>query len=839
MKKTVLLILTTPAVMVAAFTPAYAEPLADKTLKSLPTKVSHCAMADSASAKADDGNRVCQPQKPVTVADIIVVKAPIPTPVNGNTYYDEVDIERLPTRNGNVSDLLKTNPAVRFNDSQNSALNQGSIDPQNMSFHGASPYQNLFLIDGVNATNTLDPANTNMTDNGVNIPGNSQGYYLDISLLDKVRVYDSNVPVEYGQFNGGVVDAQLRRFSREDKVKLGFRTTRDSWASTHVNDKDKSAFESGGNGSTKVYSPNYRKYFYTVSTDKQLADNLGFTTGISHRESTVKRRSGLDNLNDTSNNTDDINTVLSKFTWFATNEATHDFTLKYNRANHEIQTPNFIHSGRDMGGEAYGLAWQYEQYINQNKLTTHIGWDHMENYTNADATKLVTERPCLTSPGIAACTVGGQGHISQAMDAITSKARWDMKTVTLGQTTHNVYFGGDFSHVYAQTQRHNESESYMITNRPPRPTTITNHYKYRKGKGSVDNNHYALYLADTIAISRLSLTPGVRYDYDNFLDNHNIAPRLRAELDLFGNHNTILTSGYNRYYGTSFYSMKLQADRSKWKYNALTGAQNGLITTHYNQLDTPYSDEWTLGVQQKIVGMMVGLNYVNRRDRDQFNLSNKTVAGMNTRMYNNKGKSDTDSYNASIKPIVPYQVAAIEIMPQVVLSYMDTKGNLSLESGYDDTEATNYRQVVYNGKLMDYEDVPGRDYNTPWVLSMNLDFSAPDTGVTWANTFKYQSKQDSRVIVNRFDSHYDPSLADYKQFRDISLKSNVVWDTRLSWQPTFIKDKPLVVSMDILNILNKKNTIPYNAKAGMTSGAGNISAFGPGRELWLQTDYTF
>ncbi|HBV0267752.1 TPA: Plug domain-containing protein, partial [Escherichia coli] len=157
----------------------------------------------------------------------MMVYAPVPVPVNGNTHYTSESIERLPTGNGNISDLLRTNPAVRMDSTQSTSLNQGDIRPEKISIHGASPYQNAYLIDGISATNNLNPANESDASSATNISGMSQGYYLDVSLLDNVTLYDSFVPVEFGRFNGGVIDAKIKRFNADDsKVKLGYRTTR-------------------------------------------------------------------------------------------------------------------------------------------------------------------------------------------------------------------------------------------------------------------------------------------------------------------------------------------------------------------------------------------------------------------------------------------------------------------------------------------------------------------------------------------------------------------------------------------------------------------------------------
>lgn len=792
-------------------------------------------MTNSKDTNDAESANTCSPEdegSDCNIKDIMIVHAPVPVPVNGNTYYDYKDIVRLPTKNGNITDLLKTNPSIRFNDAQNSSMTQGSIDPQLISFHGASPYQNLFLIDGVSSTNTINPQSNSMTDTGSNIIGNPQGYFLDVNLLDSVRVFDSNVPVEYGEFNGGVVDAQLGRFSGNDKLKLSYRTTRSSWNNEYIKDSQKSSYQSGGNGTTNVYSPNYRKNFYSISFDKKVTDTFGFIGGISHRESTTTRKSQIGTSYYQNNkNTDSIDTFLGKMSWLPNSNAAIDFVLKYNKANHEIQTPTYVNSGRDMGSEAYGLAWQYEQYFSSGRLKLNMGWDHMENYTKTDSNSLYTEVPCTSLSGnTARCTFGGQGHISEAMDNITAKARWDFNTIKLSLAEHTLYGGVDYTYSNGRTERHSTGESYNIN---PNTGTITAHNKYKKGKKDISVDHYAVYIADTIKYDRFSLTPGVRYDYDSFLSNHNIAPRVHAEIDVFNNNQTKLTGGYNRYYGISFIGMGLRDARSSWKYDAVTGAQKSATLTHYDDLKTPYSDEWTIGIQQLIDNYVIGLNYVHRFNRNQF-----TSKGTTTKTYSNDGYSKSDSVNLNIGLIEPIKWKQIEINPQLIFSYIKTKGNMSLLSGYDDSEGVTYDDVVYNGKLMDYRDVPISNFNIPWVISFNLDFEWKDYNVLFSNTVSYQQKQKSRIIARATDSCYNDNYPTARQYCDVSLSSNVNWDMRATWQPDFIKDQPLQISVDVLNVLNKRNTIPYSGTS-YTSSNSNLSNYGPGRQVWLQVDYTF
>ncbi|MGE9575143.1 TonB-dependent receptor plug domain-containing protein, partial [Escherichia coli] len=82
----------------------------------------------------------------------------------------------------------------------------------------------------------------------------------------------------------------------------------------------------------------------------------------------------------------------------------------------------------------------------------------------------------------------------------------------------------------------------------------------------------------------VSLMPGVRYDYDNYLSNHNISPRFMTEWDIFANQTSMITAGYNRYYGGNILDMGLRDIRNSW-----TESVSGNKTlTRYQDLKTPY-----------------------------------------------------------------------------------------------------------------------------------------------------------------------------------------------------------------------------------------------------------
>lgn len=70
-----------------------------------------------------------------------------------------------------------------------------------------------------------------------------QGYYFDVSLLDNVTFYDSFVLVEFGCFNGGVIDVKIKCFNVDDsKVKLGYCIMCLDWLILYIDENNKSVF---------------------------------------------------------------------------------------------------------------------------------------------------------------------------------------------------------------------------------------------------------------------------------------------------------------------------------------------------------------------------------------------------------------------------------------------------------------------------------------------------------------------------------------------------------------------------------------------------------------------
>ncbi|ENI0451146.1 TPA: TonB-dependent receptor plug domain-containing protein, partial [Escherichia coli] len=198
--------------------------------------------------------------------------------------------------------------------------------------------------------------------------------------------------------------------------------------------------------------------------------------------------------------------------------------------------------------------------------------------------------------------------------------------------------------------------------------------------------------------------------------------------------------------------------------------------------------------------------------------------------YNNDGKTKTHSFNLSFELAEPLHISQVDINPQIVFSYIKSKGNLSLNNGYEESN-TGDNQVVYNGNLVSYDSVPVADFNNPLKISLNMDFTHQPSGLVWANTLAWQEARKARIILGKTNAQYISEYSDYKQYVDEKLDSSLTWDTRLSWTPQFLKQQNLTISADILNVLDSKTAVD-------TTNTG-VATYASGRTFWLDVSMKF
>ena len=746
----------------------------------------------------------------------------------GERFYDQREIAATPSSNRDLSTLVASHPAMRTNPGASGSRNRGSLDVEDISFHGASPYQNLFQIDGIDATNRVDPANKNLAQIGGNVPSNPQSYFIDTSLLDAVRVRDSFVPVEYGRFNGGVVDARLRRFSGENHLKFDYRWNTSNMTRQRIAPGQANKWAQGEPG----YTPQWKKRFYSAVADIAVNDKAGFVLAMSHRQSDIARWiMGADDngkpLRTQNIYHDRVDNFLCKFSVRASADTLADLTLKYSDRRETLASNLFRDTHWDNNHGAYGLSGNLERRFQAARLTLQGGRDHAMSNRRSMSNEWVTTRPYLLPVYFS----GGFGLEQKQQDTLMLKSRIDLDPLRVGAFSHNGYAGLDLQQIDAAFRRPQDAIAYQRTYDSTGAYLDTNKSLWQAGNVKARTRMAALYLSDHIEWRRLALDAGLRYDHETLFRSNNLAPRTRLDWDVFGSGNTLLSGGWSRYFGGEVLETVLEGRRLRLL-RRLTDSKGDPVpngqkdfSVDYSGLRMPYDDEWAVALRQRAAGLEGQLGYVRRNGRQQWIKTGKINTGFT---YRNGGGSTTDTVSLTLHTLEPWRVGPTRWTMQAAWSWQKRKANTDLAKGYGDNARGPNDMVIYNGARIRTLDLPPRSFYQPQVATLALTGAYPRAGLAWSNTLNWRGRREDVIFVGRGRAPYF-----LDSYRSGHLPSYWTWDTRLAWRPPVLPSLELTV--EILNLLNRMPKI-VASNPNLTT---DNSTYQSGRELWLQVGYRF
>ena len=218
---------------------------------------------------------------------------------NSGSGISKQALENTPSGNGDIPSVLKTLPNVKAPSNANSSNMPAELDPANISISGGIPYQNSYQIDGFEMNFDADTSAYTGAGFGVHSPRKArlQGLNVDTSLLESVNVLDSNIPVQYGRFAGGVVEANIRK-PRTDgwHASISMQTTNSSMTSQRLYYNPNYGLDPAeGN-----YQENFYKYIFRSSVEGAITDELSmlaaFTTARSSFTAPTFTESGYNRL---------------------------------------------------------------------------------------------------------------------------------------------------------------------------------------------------------------------------------------------------------------------------------------------------------------------------------------------------------------------------------------------------------------------------------------------------------------------------------------------------------------------------------------------------------------
>ncbi|MBN3255229.1 TonB-dependent receptor plug domain-containing protein [Pectobacterium brasiliense] len=814
--------------------------------------------------------------------DTILVRSTPTSQSMGTQILNAEQIKKMPTGNGSVTELLKNNPAVQFSNTANSSNIPGELSPENVSFHGEKFYNNNFMIDGLSNNSNINPGANKGQMNGdpdgysaMDLPsGGPQSFWINSELIETLEVFDSNISAKYGDFTGGVVDARLMD-PKLDRVfgKISYRTSRDSWTSYHIDGGISEDFYSATN---LYYQPKFKKQFYSATFNQPLSDKAGFIFAYNRQQSDIPYyHSYMGQWDDQERISE---TYLLKGSYLADNGDIIRMTGMYSPHESKYYKKNIKNGAFTNTGGGYRFNMEWEHNASWGKMTSLAGYQFEQNKTEHEANEFTqwvysTSRvpggfisPSLDWQSAATNSqIGGYGTFSTEKKTTTLKQDYELNPKFLLGMTHQIDFGWQADFASTQYRRFQDAYTSSVaanaTYVNPNVVCLPGDSMCIPGEQfagtrtlfparsvQASYNSYAAYLQDSMSYGRLEVTPGVRVTYDDFLENLNFAPRFAASYDVFGDRSTRVFGGANRYYGANMLSYKLRqgigtnilqrrtSSTAPWRPDPARTGTNYTVS----DLNTPYSDEVTLGLSQRVMNTVWTAKWVNRQGKDQFGGETIRVNGQNYRVMNNDGRTEGDTLSLEVQPISPHRFRFAEVNWKLGAGMAKNKSNSI--AYYDDTN-TDESRVIVDGKLMYKGEMDAMDFNTPWTAFLSVDTYFPAIRLNWGQRLGYTSGYKGYLTASAqtvcpggspacdADPSFSGSAAEH-----VSTKYDdfISYDWRLSYSQPIYKNQTLDFTLDVLNVLD--NVVETQQISRFDT---KIVTYKPGRQFWLGVAYTW
>ncbi|MCK9139994.1 TonB-dependent receptor plug domain-containing protein [Haemophilus influenzae] len=745
------------------------------------------------------------------------------------------EISKTPTSNGNITDYLRSNPHIRYENSDQDGFQRGEIKPENISINGADPNQTAYFVDNVNINNELT-ADSDIFDGSMKVvPGisHTQAYFFDATMLSKVEVQDSNISASLGGFMGGAVIAKTKQYSGTDSIKLKYRTTNSSWAKMEAGDSVQKILKQVRPDLDGVaeLQPKYDKQTFNILAEKRLNDNLGMVFGYSRRTSSIEqnRLIGFDkNANnkaqlDKQNHQRLSDNLLLNFNWTPQEKERIEFGLRYSNYKELKYFKENINNNVSDYHQALGATLAWVHSFNSGVWTNTLAYDRFQDKRKSSSNSVETTSVSNEDyEQLYNFEKGGHGNSRLTQDNLHFSTEYVMDPFYLASTEHSISIGGIYQATKYQFYRPQDVHSKVILSTLQSDGTMDSSDPIEsttpKGRVKTSYQNIAIYAEDLIKWRNFEFRPGIRIERNDYLKNNNLAPRFVARYRPWDN--TGFTLGLNRYYGRSFASLKLANGILKLNNNPTRQHQN------FSSLKSPYADELSLSFDQNMGNLALKLGYIHRDNKNRIILKRgKIVRGIKKNSYINGRPFGVDIYTFQLNNIEPWKLGKTYWTTSLGFDWLNTKRA-------DGEEFDLNKLVSLDGKLMTYREMLRQvNSNTEdWIARLGIDMTIPDYDITWSN------KVYMKAPIRRYDLIDSDNDDDIPRYRSYHYGRHTQWDSSIRWQPTIRGKHSVYLQVDILNVLNKTRK---NKVATAISTGDEYGVYTPGREFWLEVGYQF
>ena len=787
-----------------------------------------------------------------TLAPVIVVGSTESPPAQDSSLEQKI-IQQLPIGNGSLNEQLRLLPGLQLSEDYNSAATGGEILPPAISISGGKIYQNNFLVDGIANNNLVDPA-AQGSDIVTDTLGHPQERFLHSDLIDSVILYDSNVPARFGNFAGGVVEATTRNPGREVEGHLSYRTTRNQWTRFHVSGEDQESFAAGGHQNLQ---PRFSKDDYGATLSFPLTEKSGLL--VSWRQ--LDSRIPLPYFLGTRTQTRQQQSYFMKYVGDVTADDRLEFSLSSTPYREERFINNVLGSDYVVKMEGLALQGEWKHFFSAGEVQVNSAYRRSSN--NRSAPQHFRNWAATDSKdwgrllGSDFSVEGGFGTIEKEQESFDLKGQLRLEPLSTGAVRHEFTGGIDLNRTLGSFERSGTTYVYKGAQLAPdiicgsndfdcveKEQFFTTRTIYPAGKSQAYIHQIGVHGEDGIRYRRLELRPGLRLDYNDLMEQANLAPRFAASYDLFGRGATVLRAGANRYYGTTLLTDKLRAVKVPFSTESRTSYQNrptawvpastsGPNVTQFTKLQTPYADELSVGLDQNLAGGILQLNYLYRAGRDEFARTYSPLQPDGLRYYtlNNLGRSHHERYSLAWQRDWARHFLAFNASWQETTTNHESYDTVLIEEEIDS-------RVWYNNELIYRSDLPARVQNRPIIVNLIWVAELP-ARFTFTNFSRYRSGYSKIVPTGEFRplpdsvSRIDPVTGEeildaVAVYEEIKHSGKVIFDWKLGWSTPVYRQQLLNFSLEMNNVFNSR-----------TQTGGTTTTYEMGRQFWAGVAYDF
>lgn len=776
----------------------------------------------------------------------------------GTATIGETEIRARAPGSGDVNQLLKILPTAQFRRIEGSATREDIQDlrPADISISGGRIYDNLFTIDGIDANSRLDATEDNPQSLTEPAGNKAQSLWIDANLVGEIIVRDSNVSAEYGRFTGGTVDIRTRDPKREWGAFLDVNYTDQNLVDFTISKRSIDAL-----GTNPLPDePLYRKWRIGGGIDIPLTDRGGLLLAASRSRADVTyyRNPNYGSIAYVQDSVSD--NFLARGSFDLGPALTLSGQISYTPYESESSAATALDN--TVVSKGGGTAAKLELASNGAQR-----WNLVATYSHSNSGR---EAPpnnyslpsSSTNGGTCSnsnCTSGGFGRLDQTQDNYGLRAKF-AKDVGPGELRGGI----DYQHIDAIRERPETNRAYLGgisgTNIlcadgdsllcTSGEYALARYLEYRAYRADVSLDSLSAWGEYDAKLGKVDVRAGLRYDYESFLGNHNVAPRLAATWHLpFDGWS--LTGGLNRYYGRSMlaYAIREQypdnftylraptiiAGERVYSDNWYLSSTSRSTSYADSNLKTPYSDELTAALTGRVLGGTVRLKGIIRQGKNEFA---RSIAERVTGTLENGNSTTYTLYTMTNDGESRYRGASLEWLRSV------GKHSLAINVNYSKSKTSNADYfltrddilneslvVLFNGELIDATELLDRnqrlEFASPFIVNASWTALWFDDRVTTNLNLRYRDgfTQIGDTGVNQVVDGVRYDVYDIVRYRStINVDLNAQVDVVRSRLGTLTAD---IRASNILNRIASKDV------------ANTTQPYQFGRAFWVGLKYKF